>query len=634
MRIYPFPWLSAGALLMAGTACQTAGRPAALLAANQAHPPALVAAAAPETQSAGETLKAAAPAQAQPVPKPDPVAELIARVEKEYQAGQDNYKAGHLEAAKQNFDHAFDMLLSGPVDVRADDRLQNEFDRLLDGVNGMELAALEQGDGFTEQKSEPAPIDEANEVTFPVDPNIKAKAEAEVKETHSDLPLMLTDPVASYINYFSTRGRGVLERALVRSGRYQDMIHRVLREEGVPQDLIYLAQAESGFHPLALSRAGARGMWQFMGDRAKGYGLERDWWVDDRQDPEKSTRAAARHLKDLYNQFGDWYLAMAAYNSGPGTVQQAVKRTGYADFWELYRRNVLPRETRNYVPIIVAVTIMAKNRSQYGLADIVADQPVVYDTVKINYPVDLRLVAECVDASASDLQDLNPGLLRFTTPKDQEFELHVPAGTSGRYSAAISAIPEDMRVWWRFHKVTPGESLALIARAYHTTPQAISDANNLQDEALQPESKLIIPVAPGKRPAGEEVQSYSRMITRYKVRQGDTVERVAENFGVSPAMVRRWNHLKGNSVKGRRIVYIHLPVTPNASETSYAASPKSKSKKHLSSAGKSTAARHKVQPGETLTSIASTHHTTVAALKRDNGNLAVLRPGMILVIRP
>jgi len=620
-------------LALAGTACQTAQRPAALLPPKQAHPPALVATALPQSQTAA--TPAPKSAQGPSVPselRPDPVADLIAKVEKQYQSGQDNYKAGHLEAAKQDFDRAFDLLLSGPVDVRSDDRLQNEFDRLLDGVNGLELAALEQGDGFAEQKSEPAPIDEANEVTFPADPNIKAKAEAEVKSTASDLPLMLTDPVVGYINYFSSRGRGTIERALARRGRYQEMIQRVLKQEGVPQELIYLAQAESGFHPLALSRAGARGMWQFMGSRAKGYGLERNWWVDDRQDPEKSTRAAARHLKDLYNQFGDWYLAMAAYNSGPGTVQQAVKRTGYADFWELYKRNVLPKETRNYVPIIVAVTIMAKNPEQYGLDKIVTDQPVPYDSVKINYPVDLRLVAECVDASASDLQDLNPSLLRLTTPKDEEFELHLPAGTQDRYQTAIAAIPANMRVWWRYHKVAPTDSLASIARAYHTTPQAIAQANNLEDQELPADSKLIIPVAPGKHAAGEEAQSYSRMITRYKVRKGDTVQRVADNFGVAPLMVRRWNHLKGDSVQGRRILYIHLPVTPNAEAMTQVATAKSKSKKNLSR-GHTTVARHTVEPGETLTSIASSHHTTVAALRRDNGNPSVIRPGMIFLIR-
>ncbi len=192
---------------------------------------------------------------------------------------------------------------------------------------------------------------------------------------------MMTDQVAGYISYFSNRGRGTFERAFARSGRYHDMMVSILKEEGVPQDLIYLAQAESGFHPLAVSRVGARGIWQFMGSRARGYGLQHNMWVDDRQDPEKSTRAAARHLKDLYAQFGDWYLAMAAYNSGPGTVQAAVRRTGYADFWELYRRNVLPKETRNYVPIILAVTIVTKNLSQYGFDDVSMDEPVAYDSV-------------------------------------------------------------------------------------------------------------------------------------------------------------------------------------------------------------------------------------------------------------
>jgi membrane-bound lytic murein transglycosylase D len=553
------------------------------------------------------------------------------QVEKEYKLGEENYKAGHLEAAKENFDRGFNLLLSSSLDVRTDERLQQEFDRVLDGVNGLEVQALQEGDGFAQQKSEPAPIDEANEVTYPVDPNLKAKAEAEVAATHSDLPLMMTDPVAGYISYFSSRGRPTLEHALARSGRYQEMIQRVLKEEGVPQDLIYLAQAESGFHPLALSRAGARGMWQFMASRAKGYGLERDWWVDERQDPEKSTRAAAHHLKDLYNEFGDWYLAMAAYNSGPGTVQNAVKRTGYADYWELYKRNVLPKETRNYVPIILAVTIMAKNPQQYGLDSVITDKPVPYDAVKIDYPVDLRLVAECVDASASDLQDLNPSLLRLTTPKDREFELHLPAGTKDRYLTAITAIPPDMRVWWRYHKVAPGDTLASVASAFHSSRQAIVQANNLDgDNDLKAESELIIPVAPGKHPS-DEVASYSHRATTYRVRKGDTVETVADNFGVPPAMIRRWNHLKGDSVAGRHVLYVHLPVAPDPTAKQQVAS-KPRPKNSLRASTSTTVVHHKVQRGETLSSIAKSHNTTVDALKENNRNLANLRPGMVLVI--
>lgn len=629
------------AVLVTG-ACQSAQRPATLLP-GKAGAPALKAAnsgSPASTENQGQAQKPAEPA-AKPVPaaSADPVADLIAKVEKEYQAGQENYTAGHLEAARQNFDHAFDLLLSSNLEINSDPRLESEFDRILEGVNGFEMQALQQGDGFTEQKSEPAPIDEANEAAVPVDANVKAKAEAEIKSTRSDLPLMMTDQVAGYISYFSSRGRGTLENALVRSGRYDAMIRRVLKEEGVPQDLIYLAQAESGFHPLALSRVGARGIWQFMASRARGYGLQRDWWVDDRQDPEKSTRAAARHLKDLYQQFGDWYLAMAAYNSGPGTVQSAVKRTGYADFWELYRRNVLPRETRNYVPIILAVTIMAKNPTQYGLDHLEKVQPVPYDAVKIDYPVDLRLVAECVDASASDLQDLNPSLLRMTTPKDHPFELHLPVGTKEKFQTAIAAVPPDMRVWWRYHKVQAGDTLASIARTYRTTPRAIAEANNLEDgEALTPDAKLTIPIAPGKRAITEETASYSRRAIRYKLHKGDTVQSVADNFGVPPAMVRRWNHLKGDSLKGRTIVYVHLPVSPGAGGVEVASSKPSKSKhaKAVASKNRQTEAivHHKVKQGETLYSIASSYKVTVDALKRDNRNVATLRPGMILVIKP
>jgi membrane-bound lytic murein transglycosylase D len=574
----------------------------------------------------------------------------VARVEKEYQAGLLNFQEGKPEAAKQNFDNAFNALLGSNLDVRSDDRLSTEFDRLVEGVNRLNIDGVGgfSGENEAQQKSEPAPIDETNAVTPAADPNVKAKAQAEIKSTHSDLPLMMTDQVAGYISYFSNRGRGIFERAFARSGRYREMMIPILKQEGVPQDLIYLAQAESGFHPLAVSRVGARGIWQFMASRARGYGLSHNMWVDDRQDPEKSTRAAAHHLKDLYNQFGDWYLAMAAYNSGPGTVQAAVKRTGYADFWELYRRNVLPKETRNYVPIILAVTIMTKNLSQYGFDDVSMDSPAKFDAVTINYPVDLRLVAQCVGSTQAELQELNPSLLRLTTPREGKFVLHLPAGTTEQYETAIAAIPADMRLWWRYHTVQSGDTLASLSRAYHIPVKSILQANHLEGSELAAEAKVIIPLPPSKH--FNDTGSYARRITRYRVHSGDTVETVAENFGVPPQMIRRWNGIRGDSLRGRRVLALHLPVTPSAngaeaaSQTRKSAIPSKKTTHTPSSAHNAPTAakddnadagvvRHKVKSGETLYSIANTYKTTVAALKRDNRNVAVLRPGMILIVQ-
>jgi membrane-bound lytic murein transglycosylase D len=229
---------------------------------------------------------------------------------------------------------------------------------------------------------------------------------------------------------------------------------------------------------------------------------------------------------------------------------------------------------------------------------------------------------------------LNPSLLRLTTPKDQIFELRLPAGTRDRYLSAIAAIPPAMREWWRYHDVAEGDTVASIARAYRTTPQAIAKENHLQDgDELKADTKLIIPIPQGKHAATEDGASYARRTTRYKVRRGDTVQTVADNFSIPPTMVRRWNHLRGDSLRGRRVVYVHLPVTPNALAPEPSTTPKSKTQKELTPASIKSVQRHKVQPGETLTSIATTHHTTVQALKRDNGGLAMLRPGMVLVIR-
>jgi peptidoglycan lytic transglycosylase D len=278
---------------------------------------------------------------------------------------------------------------------------------------------------------------------------------------------------------------------------------------------------------------------------------------------------------------------------------------------------------------------MAKNPEQYGLDKLVLDKPVPYDTVKIDYPVDLRLAAECVGVSANDLQDLNPSLLRWTTPENGAFELHLPAGTEDQYTTAIAAIPADMRVWWRYHKVETGDTLSSIAHAYRTTAKAIAEANHLEpEEELAADAQLVVPIAPGKHAASEDAQTYAHRITRYKVRRGDTVQRVAENFNVPPTMVRRWNHLRGNSLRGRRVLYLHLPVSPGASSVWLAHKAKSKPKRTLHAANTAPVVHHTVKPGETLTSIASRHNTSVEALQRDNGKLPLLRPGMVLIIRP
>jgi membrane-bound lytic murein transglycosylase D len=670
---------------MVGCACQTAKKPVAL--APSATVPALKSAVPAPVAAQAASQPAQVPAQQQETvaQKPaadmatnqsstssDPVTDLIARVEKEYQAGLTDYHAGNSEEAKQEFDNALNTLLDSNLDVRSDARLQREFEHIVNGVNELypggpaeskEAQGSPQDD--QQQKSEPAPIDETNGMTPSADAGTKAKAEAEIKSTRSDLPLMMNDQVAGFIAYFSGRGRGVFERAYARSGRYHDMIVSTLKQEGIPQELIYLAQAESGFHPLAVSRAGARGIWQFMAARGRGYGLYHNQWIDDRQDPEKSTRAAAQHLKDLYNQFGDWYLAMAAYNSGPGTVQAAVKRTGYADFWELYRRNVLPKETRNYVPIILAVTIMAKNPSQYGLEDVVKERPSDYDAVTIHYPVDLRLVAQCVNSTPEELQDLNPSLLRLTSPREGEFTLRLPAGTKEQYETTIASIPQDMRLWWRLHTVQSGDTVASVAKTYHVTSKAISDANHLDGAGVETDARLVIPITPGRHPQSEG--TYAKRITRYKVHRGDTVETVAENFGIPAQMLRRWNGLRGDNLGGRKVLALHLPVTPSArgdevasskakskrskTETANAKPPATKSAQieHIETARlesdrpgvrraepkseEAAVVHHKVKSGETLYSIASLYRTTVAALKRDNRNVNVIRPGMILIVQ-
>src|ERR1700719_1644694 len=484
-------------------------------------------------------------------PVTDPRQVLIHRVEEKFASGEQNYKAGHLEAARRDFDDAVDWMLQSGYDPNSDPQLSELFHRVVDTVYGYELQAFRAGDGFQEAPAVPAAIDEVAEMTFPVDPRLKARAEEAAKNISHDLPLTVNDEVLSFLNFFQTpRGRAIVEPGLRRAGRYRGMIARVLSEEGVPQDLIYLAQAESAFQPTALSRAGARGMWQFVAYRGQEYGLRHTWWIDERQDPEKATRAAAQHLRDLYKLFGDWYLAMAAYNCGPGNVQKAIERTGYADFWELYKRKVLPRETKNYVPIILALTLIAKDAPHYGI-QAEPETPVATDTVKPGRAIDLRLVAETIDVDVETLRTLHPSLLRLATPDDPSFELHLPAGSAERFSAEIADIPADKWVSWRRHRVEAGETLTSIGKKYHVTGSAIADANNLErNAALGAGEKLIIP-------ATQPQSEIKRRLVSYRVRRGDTFLGIADRYSVSPDDVRKWNRLKSNHVNRGMVLRIY-----------------------------------------------------------------------------
>ncbi len=320
------------------------------------------------------------------------------RAEEKFNEGKASYQAGDLAEARRAFDQAVDILLGAPEGAPDRAKLERRLDQMVDtiyryDVNG--LGAAEDADKVVYDK---APVDTILEMTFPIDPRLKPKVREEVQATVSQLPLEESDSVLSYIHFFSSeRGKRILTAGLRRAGRYRPLIQRVLDEEGVPQELIYLAQAESGFLPRAVSYKSAAGMWQFLSWRGKEYGLGVTKYSDDRLDPEKATRAAAQHLRDLYQQFGDWYLAMAAYNCGPGCVERAVQRTGYADFWSLRNLNALPRETSNYVPAILAITIMAKNPKDYGLEGIETDAPIEYDSVKAEVATNLSLVADAVD---------------------------------------------------------------------------------------------------------------------------------------------------------------------------------------------------------------------------------------------
>ena len=435
---------------------------------------------------------------------------LVERAEQAYQRGKAAYQADDMDAARSEFDAATDLMLeAASQDPSKREEYEKRLDDMVDSIHRFDLAGMGASVDVEEAQFEKAPLEDILQMTFPVDPRLKDKVREQVAATVSQLPLMVTDPVLGYIHYFSDRGHKTLVNAMQRSGLYRPMIQRVLAEEGVPQELIHLAQAESGFMPRAMSRKAAGGMWQFLKWRGNQYGLLQTRYTDDRMDPEKATRAAAHHLHDLYNEFGDWYLAIAAYNCGPGTIEKAVQRTGYADFWKLRDLGALPAETTNYVPIILAMTIMEKNGAEYGLDGVSMDPPLEYDTMEMSAPTSIALVSDLLDLPPTDLLMLNPAILRGVVPDG--YALHVPKGRGNQLMVSLQMIPAEHRASWRMHRVATGETLASIGRHYGVTSNSIVAANSLQTASAVEGDWLVIPAvlraeAAPRRTVGTEVR--------------------------------------------------------------------------------------------------------------------------------
>ncbi|HET8645904.1 MAG TPA: transglycosylase SLT domain-containing protein, partial [Vicinamibacteria bacterium] len=374
----------------------------------------------------------------------------------------------------------------------------------------------------------------------------------------SDLSITVNDSVLACIDLYQGPLREWFAAALERGGRYLPRIREVFASEGIPQDLAYVALVESAFKTGALSRAKAKGVWQFIPATGKRFGLQQDWWVDERSSPEKSTRAAAQYLKWLHEQFQDWNLAMAAYNAGEGRVARSIEQHGTEDFWELAERRALVRETRNYVPMIHAAILVAKAPEKYGF-DITPEPLLTFDTVPVRGAVDLRLVAECANTGVSRIQMLNPELRRLATPAGRTYSVKVPAGAGVAARDCLEATPADRRVTFRTHTVRKGQTLAALGRLYGARPQDIASANSLgSQKRLARGTELIIPIPPptaGAAPAAAAATrtattnvnrsaprpANSRVRVSYRIKAGDTLTRIAARFKTTVGDILTWN---------------------------------------------------------------------------------------------
>jgi membrane-bound lytic murein transglycosylase D len=541
----------------------------------------------------------------------DKMLETMRASEVRYLEGSSLIKAGDSAQARVLFDQAVDLLLESEWDIASTPVLNRYFQDLILRIQRDESRYLLPDENDI-SKPESAVLDELDKVDLipiQVDPSLKDLVEADILNSKYDIPIIVNESVYKSMNFWLDKGRKLFLAGLSRSGRYQDMIQQIFREASLPRDLMYLAQVESLFMPNALSRAMARGIWQFTRGTAVRYGLRVDRYIDERSDPEKSTQAAAHYLNDLFDMFHDWNLVLAAYNWGEGAIQRLVDRSGVSDFWNLANlKRKMPEETKNHVPLIMASIILARNPEKYGLP-VEFEPPLAYDKVKISRRLNLKSVAKALDVPVDVLTRLNPALrTSYTPPNYPDFELKVPGGMGEDFNERLASLSEtDLRADPEYngqYKVQSGDTLSGIAARFGVSVESLQMANNLASpKLLRAGVWLMVPTAGGPSTRAAQPASAPSPAGTYKVQSGDTLSAIAKRFNVTVAALQQANNLESPESLGVGVL-LNMPTT-RAQAKSATAAP----------AGR----RHQVKPGETLSSIAALYRVTVDSLQKANG---------------